>query len=158
MSHCPHYAIGSCITRCLSLQCYQSTMRHEDTANSYRAGAVRSSTSGKTKILHNNWENLTQDQWVLEAIQGYRVPFTHQPTQPHIPRALYHSSEEEEMVQAEIQSMLEKHAIIQSPQRGWDFLSTIFLVPKKDRGQRPVINLKALNKFVTSRWRAYTSC
>ena len=104
--------------------------------------------AGRLKHFISNWENLTQDQWVLEAIQGYRVPFTHQPTQPHAPKALHHSSEEEEMMQEEIQSMLEKQAIVQTPPGGRGFLSTIFLVPKKDGGQRPVINLKALNKFV----------
>ena len=44
--------------------------------------------------------------------------------------------------------MLEKHAIKESTPRGHGFLSTIFLVPKKDGGQRTVINLKSLNKFV----------
>lgn len=35
---------------------------------------------------------------------------------------------------------------IKEPQLG--FYSTLFLVPKKDRGQRPVINLKALKQFI----------
>ena len=39
----------------------------------------------------------------------------------------------------EIQS---KHAIEEITPRGHGFLPTIFLVPKKDGGQRPVINLK----------------
>jgi len=44
--------------------------------------------------------------------------------------------------------MLEKQAIrvVQSDQRG--FVSQIFLVPKKDGGHRPVINLRALNRFI----------
>ena len=64
------------------------------------------------------------------------------------PRALQHSAEEEELMQEEIQSMLEKDATEDAPSRGRGFLSTIFLVPKKDGGQRPVINLKSLNAFV----------
>jgi len=55
---------------------------------------------------------------------------------------------QQELVSIEIQTMLEKQAIsvVQSDQRG--FVSQIFLVPKKDGGHRPVINLKALNKFI----------
>ena len=35
------------------------------------------------------------------------------------------------------------------PAEEW-FLSNIFLIYKKDGGQRPVINLKALNQFVNT--------
>ena len=35
--------------------------------------------AGRLSYFKDNWVKLTQDQWVLEAVQGYRVPFTHQP-------------------------------------------------------------------------------
>ena len=101
-----------------------------------------------TELERRNWVKITQDPWVLETIQGYRVPFSQQPYQPYPPRALTHSQAEEALMQQEIQSMLEKHAIEETTPRGHGFLSTIFLVPKKDGGQRPVINLKSLNKFI----------
>ena len=104
--------------------------------------------AGRLQYFKRNWEKITQDQWVLQAIQGYKVPFTQWPYQPHPPRALHHSTEEEGLMQEEIQSMLDKQAIEKAPPRGRGFLSTLFLVPKKDGGQRPVINLKSLNKFV----------
>ena len=44
--------------------------------------------------------------------------------------------------------MLEKQAIEKTTPKGRGFVSTVFLVPKKDGGQKPVINLKSLNRFV----------
>ena len=46
-----------------------------------------------------------------------------------------------------VKCMLEKHAIETTP-RGRSFESRVFLVPKKDGGRRPVMNLKPLNRFV----------
>ena len=48
--------------------------------------------------------------------------------------------------------MLQKGAVIPVKHQEGEFLSNIFLVPKKEGlkvvGQRPVINLKELNKFL----------
>ena len=104
--------------------------------------------AGRLQHFKSNWARITQDPWVLKAIQGYRVPFSGQPYQTYPPRALTHSQAEEALMQQEIGNMLEKHAIEETTPSGHGFLSTIFLVPKKDGGQRPVINLKCLNKFV----------
>ena len=48
----------------------------------------------------------------------------------------------------EIQDLLGKGAIEETQPNGWGFISNVFLVPKKDGGQRPVINLKKLNEYV----------
>jgi len=117
--------------------------------------------AGRLQYFKSSWVKIKQDPWVLETIQGYRVPFSQRPYQPYPPRALTHYQAEEALMQQEIHSMLEKDAIGETTPRGHGFLSTIFLVPKKDGGQRPVINLKSLNKFVytqsTSKWKVYTS-
>ena len=53
------------------------------------------------------------------------------------------------MIRTEVCRLLEKGAVTEvkhHPQAG--FHSTLFLVPKKGEGQRPVVNLKTLNCFV----------
>ena len=49
----------------------------------------------------------------------------------------------------EVQKMLNKHAIQMVPpqQTNKGFHSQLFVVPKKDGGLRPIINLKRLNSF-----------
>ena len=44
--------------------------------------------------------------------------------------------------------MMAKGAIQEASRRGKGFISNVFLVHKKDGGQRPVINLKKLNEYV----------
>ena len=44
--------------------------------------------------------------------------------------------------------MVDKNAISRVCQKQEGFLSQLFMVPKKDGGQRPIINLKKLNSFV----------
>lgn len=52
------------------------------------------------------------------------------------------------LIQEEIDSLLQKQAIIPVLKTPKEFISTIFLVPKKSGGMRPIINLKPLNNFV----------
>jgi len=64
------------------------------------------------------------------------------PPTPHL------SSEDLAALEEEIQSLLQKQAVCQIPPLVKGFYSNMFIVPKKDGGQRPVINLKYLNKNV----------
>ena len=97
-----------------------------------------------------NWQAITQGHWVLQAIQGYCLDLLACPTQLRAPSEIHLPQEERALVSQEITKLLEKGAITQAPSNQPGFISQLFLVPKKGGGQRPVINLKALNRFI--RW------
>ena len=96
-----------------------------------------------------NWQILTKDRWVLNTITGYEIEFVSQPYQYKRPHPNQLNQIQQELVSREISEMISKGAVteIQTPPEG-GFFSTLFLVPKKDGGQRPVINLKSLNSFI----------
>lgn len=82
-------------------------------------------------------------------VVGIQIPFTAFPHQNQVPPLTFHNQSEKVAIHREISEMLQKGAIqVVSPMNG-EFLSSIFLVKKKDRGNRPVINLKELNSYVT---------
>ena len=103
------------------------------------------------RLVHylTNWSAITQDQWVLNTVRGYQIDFVAKPHQGSLPTPPHHTSEQVTLIQEELAKLLQKQAIqpVECPSET-DFYSNIFLVPKKDGGQRPVINLKALNSFV----------
>ena len=106
--------------------------------------------AGRLACFVQNWEVVTQDHWVLQTITGFQIKFLREPFQSMPPNNSSLSSNEQELIDLEVESMLSKGAIkeIHPPESQEGFYSNLFLVPKKDGGTRPVINLNKLNEFI----------
>ena len=104
--------------------------------------------AGRLKHFQANWRKKTSDQEVLQTVSGCTVELFETPHQVKPPQAHKFSTPEKELIEKEIKELEEKGAIKQVSQVQNQFLSNLFLVKKKDGGNRPVINLKNLNGFV----------
>ena len=69
--------------------------------------------AGRIKHFHINWSLVTQDQWVLDTIQGYGIEFTENPVQTVCPRVSIASAHKQSLVQEEIHSLLQKGTIVE---------------------------------------------
>ena len=107
--------------------------------------------AGRITLFQSNWRAVTKDHWVLQTVtEGYHIPLLATPVQTILPNNPHFSRREQTLLKEEIEALLSKQAIQEVPTSLRGFYSSMFMVPKKDGGQRPVINLKALNKFVKS--------
>ena len=99
------------------------------------------------------WPLVTWDKFVLETVsRGYRIEFMAKP--PTTSRVWWTETPKNLSRRADLerglQSMLDKQAIREIPvsPETPGFYSLIFLVAKESGGWRPILNLKAFNKFV----------
>ena len=107
--------------------------------------------AGRTAEHLEAWKKITSNQWVLQAVSGYRLEFTSQPQQSHRPMTVQ-SGHKAAVISDEIGKMVEKGAIQEVKGRTTDgFFSRLSLVPKKEGQMRPVLNLKPLNKLIYHR-------
>ena len=107
---------------------------------------IQASQAGRLAHFQSNWEKVTKDRWVLNTVKGYEIEFSLKLHQTQKPYPAQLNQTQQELVSQEIKDMISKGAVTELqtlPVGG--FLSTLFLVPKKDGGQRPVIYLKKLN-------------
>lgn len=104
--------------------------------------------AGRLKQFHQAWRRLSLDPFVLDAIKGYRIPFTSLPTQLKIPKASSLNSNDEPFMAETINNLIALGAIRPCPDCANQFLSSYFLVKKPNGKYRFVLNLKELNKFI----------
>lgn len=81
-------------------------------------------------------------------VQGFWLPLTPTPVQSKSPPEVHLSADRTDLIMAEVEELKRKEAIDPVFQAPGGFVSQLFLIPKKDRGFFPVINLKALNRFI----------
>ena len=91
---------------------------------------------------------ITQDPKILDIVKEYKISFHSKPLQSKTPSQPIVSREGEELVKTEVKEMLKKGAIIKVYPSKREFVRNLFLLKKKDRGQKPVINLKQLNAYI----------
>lgn len=85
---------------------------------------------------------------ILSWVKGYKIPFIKEPHQSTVTHEKKFSSEEIKAFEAAISKMLEKGVIVETQPIKGQFLSSYFLVPKPDKTDRFILNLKQLNKFI----------
>lgn len=110
---------------------------------------VNGKYAGRLRKFSDNWEKITTDSFILRCVQGYSLPFTRIPTQRKIPRPKQFTNIELSKVKESIQELLLKNAIQKCKSKKNQFISSYFLVSKPNHTFRFILNLKALNKFIS---------
>ena len=125
---------------------------NHDTA--FTPNQVNSNTvGGRLRLFSNEWQKLTSDTHILQAISAYKLEFENGPplsqSRPPVPYRLKH--DEKCAVDAEVEKLLSKDVIEISDHEGGQFISNIFTRPKKDGGHRMILDLSELNEYITYR-------
>lgn len=106
--------------------------------------------AGRLKDFVHNWEKLTSDTGVLDTIQHCHIGFINNepPIQFRYPQNLIKSQTEIKIAQEELDKLEKLNVIEKSEHEQGEYISNIFLRPKKDGSHRLILNLKGLNEFI----------
>lgn len=107
--------------------------------------------AGRLKHFLAAWEQIAKDPGVLQVVSGYQVEFLDNPVQQNTPPPIPCSLDHQTIIDQEVWELLSKeavHFVQPNSQQEPGFISSLFVIPKKGGGHRPVINLKPLNCFI----------
>ena len=107
-------------------------------------------TAGNLQNCLKYWKTITEDPIILNKIKGLSIPLENIVFQRKYPKQIKFNDQESNKIDIEIKKML-KEGIISpvdnKPMEG-EYISNIFIRPKKDGSIRLILNLKHFNKFV----------
>ena len=103
---------------------------------------------GRLRLFPLFWDRISSDQWIRDAVRGYKIEFKRDPIHYKLPNKRPFSRDEKECISVEVGKLSGKGAIRRASFHPNQFLSNLFTIPKKGGELRPVINLNPLNHFV----------
>ena len=90
---------------------------------------------GRLTYFHRQWEQMTSDPEILKMVSGFSLPMVDFEPQKSVPYPLRFSPHEHRAADEEIQKLLAKDAIMKCDGiYPGDFVSTVFIRPKKNGG------------------------
>ena len=101
----------------------------------------------KNRLIHRQLEKNNLRPRHPSIVSGYKIPLRCKPVQFSLP-VTNPNQVNAHLIDSEVESLLTKGAIAETPPIREGFFSRLFLVPKKGGTFRPVIDLSFLNKFV----------
>ena len=103
--------------------------------------------AGQISLKQTEWLKITSDAEVICTVAGEKIEFTSLPQQNNY-KAKKFSEQEDTTIAQEVQQLLAKEVIVESPHEKGEFISLIFLRAKPDGSHRLILNLKKLNEKV----------
>ncbi|VDI71101.1 Hypothetical predicted protein [Mytilus galloprovincialis] len=107
--------------------------------------------AGRLKLFVNEWRKLTSDKYILDAVQHCYIEFTDNRPPIQNKMSIRNSKfnlKEEKIVDIEIEKLLKMNVIQEVESEINEFISPIFVRPKKNGEYRMILNLKELNKHI----------
>ena len=105
--------------------------------------------AGQIRLKISKWKELTSDKDTLGIVSGFKIPFLKTPTQSRAPPEIRFNASETEIIASELAKMQLKGVIQRSRHEAGEFISTIFIRPKKDGvSHRLILNLSYLNEYI----------
>ena len=100
---------------------------------------------GKLRQVVSAWQTITSDYSILSSIKGVKIEFVAYPKQTLIPREYNFDAAEVVIIDKQIEKFLQTGVIETTSHCKGEYISNIFIQPKKDG---LILNLKNLNQFV----------
>ena len=105
--------------------------------------------AGSLAYHYHEWTNFTSDANILNLVKGVDLEFIDTPAQNHVPRELHFNKAESKFLDDKIQELLTKNVITECGHDSVEFISPIFLRPKKEKNSfRIILDLSDLNETI----------
>ena len=98
-------------------------------------------TGGNLANNIEEWEKLTHDPYILEAIMGYEIEFNDIPQQVQTIREYSTTDLEASILDAEVKKLLASNVIVRTSHESGEVFSPVFLRDKPGGSHRMILNL-----------------